>query len=30
MFILMNCVAKVLQKIRFHKKALWGEMVTWR
>ncbi len=30
MFILLNCDAKVLQKICSHKKTLWGGMVTWR
>ena len=28
MFILLNCDTKVLQKKRFHKKALWGGIVT--
>lgn len=30
MFIIQNCDAKVLQKFRSHKKALWGGIVTWR
>lgn len=30
MFIIQNCDAKVLQKIRSHKKALGGEIVTQR
>ena len=30
MFILLNCDAKVLQKLHSHKKELGGGIVTWR